>query len=90
MPFPGPETALAATIGAGDDEYFVHCKKARPGASRAQLRLFNDFHEDSTTYRKITQCANVNLPRSWILSEEPPTRIVKSPGSALQSFFVTS
>src|SRR5580704_13877864 len=29
----------------------------------------------------------VNLLRSWMLSEAPPTRIVNSPGPALQSFF---
>lgn len=31
----------------------------------------------------------MNLPSSWMRSEEPPTRILKSPGSVLQSFFVT-
>jgi hypothetical protein len=53
MPFAGPETALAATIDSRDDKYFVHGKKARPGASRAPLRLFNDFHEGSTTYQNL-------------------------------------
>lgn len=30
MPFAGPETALAATIDSGDDEYFAHRNKAHP------------------------------------------------------------
>jgi hypothetical protein len=54
MPFAGPETALAETIDAGDDKYFIRRKKARPEASRTLLRLFNDFHEVSTTYGQIT------------------------------------
>jgi hypothetical protein len=52
MPFAGPETALAATIDSQDDKYFVQRKKARPGPSTAPPRLFNDFHEGSTTYKK--------------------------------------
>ena len=52
MPFAEPETALAATIDSGDDKYFVDGTKARPGAPMAPLRLFNDFHEGSTTYEK--------------------------------------
>lgn len=81
MPFVGAETALAATIDLGDDKYFIICKKVVPGASKALLRLFNDFHEDSTTYK------NHLVRQSELVSQlevvgGAPTSIVKSPGSA--------
>jgi len=50
VPFPGPETALASTIGGGAEDE-SSAEKLRPlEAVKALLRLFNHLHEDSTTW----------------------------------------
>src|SRR5580658_3154737 len=58
MPFPQPETALAATIVPRGRQSIVCRKIARPAAPQGRpttfqslANFFNHFHEDSTTYK---------------------------------------
>lgn len=57
MPFPEPETTLAATIVNADEESIIEPKVARPVAScevftncQSLTRIFNHLHQDSMTY----------------------------------------
>jgi hypothetical protein len=57
MPFPEPETTLAATIVIADEESIIEPKVARPVAScevftnfQSLTRIFNRLHQDSMTY----------------------------------------
>ena len=70
----GPLDPLTGELG--DLDFLPHWRRRNP--VRDLSKLFG------------VDVARINLLRSWILSEELPTRIVKSPGSALQSFFSTS
>jgi hypothetical protein len=62
MPFAGPETALAATIVAGDMERVILFEIARPAASYASLRIFNDLHRNSTTCTETHDLQAVHVP----------------------------
>src|SRR5271157_1562193 len=57
MPFPGAETALAATTGVALMESIIRNEFHAPAASNRVLRIFNDLHEDSTTCTKTQQVA---------------------------------
>jgi hypothetical protein len=50
MPFAGPETAMASTVGCGVDSEANNFVALVLRPARRSLRLFNHLHEDSTTY----------------------------------------
>ena len=71
MPFPEPETALAATIFGGGRESTLRGEIARAGASQGRPttfqslpRTFNDLHEGSTTYAAMHSSAGRHPDRS--------------------------
>jgi len=92
IPFPGAETAIASTIASSTAQRSSASKQRYPEARQGLLRLFNDLHQDSTTYADSPRnhptfaelffliCALSNYPRAPVRARRCNIGAIPPPG----------